>query len=72
MVDKKSLVIGMMAGFIIGTILTSAIIVFYAMEILSSIPPGIVQNMNMTVAINETKFVEAMNASGAFNPDLRR
>lgn len=66
--DKKSLYIGMLVGFMIGVILTGIVIEYFVIKLVESIPSGIVENMNTTIVFNETKLVEAMNQSGAFIP----
>ncbi len=58
--DKKALAVGILIGFIIGTVLTGLVIEHYVVEIVSHIPPGLVQNMNLTISMNETRLVEEM------------
>jgi hypothetical protein len=43
------------------------VIEYFTILLINSIPPGIVENFNMTISFNETELVEAMNQSGAFD-----
>ncbi len=65
--DRKTLAIGILIGFVVGTVLTGAIIAYYAIEIVDHIPTGLVQNMNVTVTMNETRVIEEMNNTGIFD-----
>jgi len=62
---KPSICIGISIGIILGIIITALI----QMLILSAIGDIFtVQNMNMTIAINETQLIEAINNSRGIQP----
>ena len=58
--DKKALLIGAVVGFVIGIVLT--VLLYYSfMTGLSQVAH--IENMNMTIQMNETVITDAINSS---------
>ena len=56
MIDKKSVIIGCFAGIILGFILSFFLVMYGIQEIGTAFT---IQNMNVTLDINETAIIEA-------------